>query len=71
MSEKSAKRVQRHRDGMRAAGLRPVQIWAADTRQAGFADECRRQALLVRAAELETSTDEAWAETSDTTGWIA
>ena len=40
-------RVQKRRDALRAAGLRPVQIWVPDTRHPGFADECRRQALLV------------------------
>ena len=40
-------RVQKRRDAMRAAGLRPVQIWVPDTRRPGFAAECRRQALLI------------------------
>ena len=40
-------RVQKRRDALRAAGLRPVQIWVPDTRRPGFADECRRQALLI------------------------
>ncbi|MDO1581741.1 antitoxin MazE family protein [Rhizobium oryzicola] len=44
-------RVQKHRDAMRAAGLRPVQIWVPDTRQPGFAAECRRQARLVALAD--------------------
>lgn len=44
-------RVQKRRDALRAAGLRPVQIWVPDTRRAGFADECRRQAQAVAAAD--------------------
>ncbi|MEO3432107.1 antitoxin MazE family protein [Inquilinus sp. CAU 1745] len=44
-------RVQKRRDALRAAGLRPVQIWVPDTRRAGFAEECRRQALVVAAAD--------------------
>lgn len=44
-------RVQRRRDALRAAGMRPVQIWVPDTRRAGFADECRRQARAVAAAD--------------------
>jgi len=36
---------------MRAAGLRPVQIWVPDTRRPGFAVECRRQAALVATAD--------------------
>ena len=39
----------RYRDRMRAAGLRPVQIWAPDTRSTEFAERCRRQALAVAA----------------------
>lgn len=40
-------RVAAHRAGLRARGLRPVQIWVPDTRAAGFAAEARRQARLV------------------------
>jgi hypothetical protein len=43
----SAERVQKHRNALRAAGLRPIQIWVPDTRRAGFAEECRRQSLLL------------------------
>lgn len=44
-------RVRRHRDGLRAAGLRPVQIWVPDTRRPGFAEECRRQSKLAAIAD--------------------
>jgi hypothetical protein len=66
-------RVRRRRDKLRAAGLRPVQIWVPDTRAAGFAEECARQARLIRHAETpETGADEAaWADASDTAGWTA
>ena len=39
-------------DALRAAGLRPVQIWVPDTRRSGFAEECRRQSAVVAAADL-------------------
>lgn len=42
-------RVAAHRAGLRARGLRPVQLWVPDTRAAGFAAEARRQARLVDA----------------------
>jgi hypothetical protein len=42
------KRVAGHRQRLRAAGLRPVQIWVPDTRRPGFAEECRRQSLRLR-----------------------
>jgi hypothetical protein len=67
------KRVQRRRDKLRAAGLRPVQIWVPDTRAAGFAEECARQARLIREAETPEgcADEEAWTEASDTAGWTA
>lgn len=45
-------RVKKHRDALRRGGLRPVQIWVPDTRQAGFAAECRRQSQLAAKAEF-------------------
>lgn len=56
--------VQKRRDALRAAGLRPIQIWVPDTRRPGFAEECRRQARIVAAAdagnrELEAFMDAA------------
>ena len=38
-----AKRVRKHRDALRAQGLRPMQVWIPDTRVEGFAEECARQ----------------------------
>lgn len=49
----ASKRVQKHRDALRASGLRPVQLWVTDTRAPGFAAECRRQALIVAAADAD------------------
>lgn len=46
-----SERVRKRRDAMRAAGLRPVQIWVPDTRRPGFAAECRSQAQLVACAD--------------------
>ena len=50
-----SQRVEKRRQALRAAGLRPVQIWVPDTRQPGFAEECRRQALTVAAADAADS----------------
>jgi hypothetical protein len=41
------KRVARRRGELRAAGLRPLQIWVPDTRAPGFAAEARRQSERV------------------------
>lgn len=50
-----------------------MQIWVPDTRAAGFAEECARQARVIRDAETPESRaqDEAWFEVSDTAGWTA
>ncbi|QVL50998.1 MAG: antitoxin MazE family protein [Thiocapsa sp.] len=44
-------RVRKRRDALRAAGLRPLQIWVPDTKRPGFAEECRRQSLAVAQAD--------------------
>lgn len=46
-----SERVQKRREILRAAGLRPVQIWVPDIRRPGFVAECRRQAALVAQAD--------------------
>ena len=66
-------RVQKHRDALRRAGLRPVQIWVPDTRRADFAKECRRQSrLAARADRADTDMlrfmDEALADVDGWTG---
>lgn len=66
-------RVQRHRESLRAAGLRPVQIWVPDTRRPGFAQECQRQSRLVAQADradpsLDAFMDECLARVD---GWVA
>ena len=45
-------RVQKRRATLRAAGLRPLQIWVPDTRRPGFAEECRRQSQMVAQADM-------------------
>jgi len=42
------KRVAGHRQRLRAAGLRPIQLWVPDVRRPGFAEECRRQSLALQ-----------------------
>jgi hypothetical protein len=45
------KRMASYRQRMRAAGLRPVQIWVPDTRSPDFVEICRRQARAVAASD--------------------
>jgi hypothetical protein len=64
-------RVQRHRDALRMAGLRPVQIWVPDTRRPDFAAECRRQCLLVAQSDASDVDlpHELDAALNDIDGW--
>ncbi|MGM0412643.1 MAG: antitoxin MazE family protein [Pseudomonadota bacterium] len=66
-------RVRKHREDLRAQGLRPIQIWVPDTRADAFNGECERQARLVAEAD---GTDEATARlldeaAGDIEGWEA
>ena len=62
-------RVDKHRAKLRAAGLRPVQIWLPDTRKRGFRAACRRQSLLLRDDPQETEVL-SWLEAAgDQQGW--
>ena len=51
MAVSTAARVQKRRDALRMAGLRPVQLWVPDTRRPDFAVECQRQSRLVCEAD--------------------
>ena len=46
-----ARRMDAYRQRMRAAGLRPVQMWVPDTRNPEFVELCRQQSLAVAASD--------------------
>ncbi|HEY2382160.1 MAG TPA: antitoxin MazE family protein [Terriglobia bacterium] len=62
-------RVKKRRDALRAAGLRPVQIWIPDTRRRGFARECRRQSLSLRGDPQESRILRWLNKVADAEGW--
>jgi hypothetical protein len=64
-------RVQKHRDALRRAGLRPVQIWVPDTRRPDFAEQCRRQCrLAARADSADTDMQRLMDDgLADVEGW--
>ena len=69
MATSVSERVQKHREGLRAAGMRPVQIWVPDTRGEAFAQECQRQSRLLQ-SDLEEARSLEWlAAAADTEGW--
>lgn len=48
-----SQRVQKHRKALRAAGLRPIQIWVPDVRSKSFATQARRQSLAIARSDHE------------------
>jgi hypothetical protein len=66
----STGKVARHRERMRAAGLRPVQFWVPDTRSPEFAAQVRLQCQSLKGdpaeAEVLRFTEEA---ASHLEGW--
>ncbi len=64
-------RVQKHRDALRQAGLRPVQIWVPDTRRPDFAEECRRQSRLAAQADMADADMQEFMDSAlaDVDGW--
>ena len=73
MATSTAACVQKRRDAMRMAGLRPVQLWVPDTRRPDFADECRRQSKRVAEADTRDDGLEPFMEAAlaDIDGWEA
>ena len=69
MRTSTSARVQKHRAALRESGLRPVQIWVPDTRRPGFAEECRRQSLLLQADAHEQETIDWVDAAADREGW--
>jgi hypothetical protein len=49
----SRDKVRAHRARLRAAGLRPVQIWIPDTRSPEFAAEAHRESVRVASSPTE------------------
>lgn len=70
MSSAITQRVRKHREQLRAAGLRPVQIWLPDTSSETFRKKCERESLLLANDPLESEML-AWIdEVADTDGWV-
>ena len=53
MAFQTSNLMQKRRDGLRAQGRRPVEIWVPDTRREGFDALCALQAHLAATFEVE------------------
>ena len=63
-------RVRKHREELRAAGLKPVQLWLPDTRSEGFRAKCELESLLLRGDPHEAEVLDWIAEVADVDGWV-
>jgi hypothetical protein len=64
----SVQKVSKHRERLRAQGLRPVQIWVPDVRTDAFKAEAKRQSMAVSrsaVAEEDQAFIEAVSDWSD------
>jgi Protein of unknown function (DUF3018) len=57
-----AKRMEDYRNRLRAAGLRPVQLWLYDTRTAQFAARARKAAQLIAAHDAANREMDSFAD---------
>lgn len=57
--------MRRYREKMRAAGMRPVQIWVPDLRDSSFASTYRRQVLQLWQSAAERADFEFMAAVQD------
>jgi hypothetical protein len=55
----SRTKVRRHRERLRAKGLRPIQIWVPDVRAPSFRSEAHRQSMAV-ATSAHVHEDQAF-----------
>jgi len=70
MNSSPTERVRKHREILRAAGLKPVQIWIPDTKSVSFRRKCERESLLLVDDPLEADMLARIAEVADTGGWV-
>jgi hypothetical protein len=68
-AETGSSRVRKHREALRAQGLRPIQIWVPDTRRPGFQEELNRQCAAVNGSAGEREVLEFIAHAMDYSGW--
>jgi hypothetical protein len=62
-------RVKKHREQLRAAGLRPVQLWLPDTSLAGFRLRCERESASLKDDPNEADLQDWIAEVTEAEGW--
>ncbi len=67
-AQSSQLKVRKHRDRLRAQGLRPVQLWVPDVRTEAFKAEASRQSALVASSPHEAD-DQAFVDAASAGAW--
>ena len=66
----SRERVRKHREGLRAQGLKPKQSWAPDMQNPELLAEIRRQCLALRDDPQEKEALDFIEQAMDYSGWV-
>ena len=64
-----AKRVRKHREKMKAAGLKPVTIWVPDVNTPGYREALARDIARINADDESTRVMEDMLELADFSDW--
>jgi len=70
MGSAITQRVRKHREHLRASGLRPVQLWLPDTSSESFRKKCEQESLSLADDPHETDVLAWIEEVADTDGWV-
>jgi len=69
MAHNPAQKMRQYRERMKAAGLRPIQLWVPDVRSQKIIDEVRKQSILVSSDSQEPRIMDIVESVMDHEGW--
>jgi len=69
MALNSAQKMRQYREKMKAAGLRPIQLWVPDVRSQKIIDEIRKQSIRVSSDYQERRIMDFVESVMDHEGW--
>jgi hypothetical protein len=65
-----AKRVRKHREKMKAAGLKPVTIWVPDVNAPGYREQLERDIAIINADADSQLVMEQMLSVADFSDWV-
>jgi AmiR/NasT family two-component response regulator len=65
-----AKRVRKHREKMKAAGLKPVTIWVPDVNAPGYREQLERDIAIINADADSMLVMEQMLSVADFSDWV-